>query len=130
VIRPGSRYAIVKVTNGTMTTHVAETQDNIDVYTDGKGNSSLEVLPSLGVECLWVHGAGWTEDQIYESLNLVVGMVLQVRAGSSALPIETFAALSRAAFWDGWLRNAEALHPEVFALVRQEKDFLPLAVAE
>jgi oxalate decarboxylase/phosphoglucose isomerase-like protein (cupin superfamily) len=66
VIRPGSRYAIVKVTNGTMTTHVAETQDNIDVYTDGKGNYSLEVLPSLGVECLWVHGAGWTEDQIYE----------------------------------------------------------------
>ena len=43
-----------------------KTHDNIDVYTDGKGNYSLEVLPSLGVECLWVHGVGWAEDQIYE----------------------------------------------------------------
>ena len=39
-----------------------------------------------------------------------------------SLPIETFAALARAAFWDGWLRKAETLHPEVFALVRQEKE--------
>jgi hypothetical protein len=70
-------------------TWLLETIDDAPVYTDGRGNYSLKaggvgvefiedqnprddkeilrkrISQRLGVECKWIKGPGWTEDQLY-----------------------------------------------------------------